>query len=188
MKMAILAAGLYLLVTLVIGRDFPRESRPVSSAPVVVVPPASTQVEGGGGVLNPYEGNPLHGRHVESSYKIFECSDLFGRRPNGGRHSLGYGKYFLRVESTLKVGADPEVVQFLEVWKARPGSVKPCSQKRDHSDCVCDQIAGVCYAEPEMIQYKGIKKGMQHEAFADPFSRVSEDSLFADFKSLCLRD
>lgn len=188
MSKPVLFAIVGIVLSLTMGiptrRSSPSESRPVP----VVTPPVSTEVEDSGNVLNPYANNPLHGRHVKSVYKILECGDVFHRRPHGLPNvSMGYGKYFLRIDKTEKVGADPDVIGFMEVYRARPGSVKPCSEQRDETDCVCDKVARVCYAEPEMISFQGIKKGMQHPAFADPYSLVPEDALFAQFKSLCTR-
>ena len=149
-------------------------------------PPVSVKAEASG-TLNPQQDNPLHGRHVKSVYKILECSDVFHRRPpNLPGVSAGYGQYFLRVDNTKKVGADPEVIGFMELYSARPGSVKPCHEQRDATDCTCDRVANVCYAEPELISYIGVKVGMQHPLFADPYSKMSETTLYSMFKSLCL--
>tara|TARA_Y100000310_G_scaffold264612_1_gene275302 strand:- start:8174 stop:8722 length:549 start_codon:yes stop_codon:yes gene_type:complete len=172
---AIMAASAFLVIAGAFG---------VFSTAVVVgveaeSSPVPTQVES--------SENANHGKHKEMDYTDVQCRDLFHQRPHGiPGVSAGYGSFYMRINRTKVVGADSDVIGFLELYGPRPGSVKSCSQKRDWTDCVCDIKTGMCQAEKFMLSYIGIKKGLQHPVFADPYSLISESTLFSMFKSMCL--
>ena len=173
---AMMASGTFLIIAAAFG---------VFSTGVVAVktevestPVAAQVVEAGEGE------NPNYGKNKDLDYIDLQCWVLFKHRPHGIKNiSMGYGHTWLRVNRTKVVGADPNVIAFLELWGSKV--VKPCSEQRDWTDCVCDHKTQVCSSEPIKKMYIGVMKGMQHALYGDPYELVRTSVMYASFEKHC---
>jgi hypothetical protein len=146
-------------------------------------PPAQASV--GGHTINPHLNNPNAGVIGELKYRDITCKDKYYEMQHLSPFA-GYGTFFLKQDRTRVVGDDPRTAMKFHIYEARPGSVKPCVEQIDETDCICDVLSGLCSAEATRWGASIIVNDLQDPRMArHRTKRKSLDAVYGQFEVLC---